>query len=220
QATLDGIIADPAYHNLFTLVKGFRNGIVYGTKVRFPHALVMIFLFRHGTFRHKLHLVLQATRHHARNLGFFCITYKTSMYILRVLSPTGKEGHYDSFVAGLVGGYLVFGRGIHSSVNQQIVIYVFARVVLAVAKLLVQRPDEGRRRGGGGGWGLIRDEALRRKVEGSAWTVFATVSWAAVMYLFRWHPETIQPSLRSSMHYIYEDCEKFSDLRTLLWRNK
>ena len=31
---------DPKYHDVLTLVKGIRNGIVYGTKVRFPHALV------------------------------------------------------------------------------------------------------------------------------------------------------------------------------------
>jgi hypothetical protein len=33
-------ILDPSNHDLLTLVKGIRNGIVYGTKVRFPHALV------------------------------------------------------------------------------------------------------------------------------------------------------------------------------------
>lgn len=42
-------ILDPKNHDVLTLVKGVRNGMVYGTKVRFPHALVMIFLFRSGT---------------------------------------------------------------------------------------------------------------------------------------------------------------------------
>lgn len=31
---------DPKYHDILTLVKGVRNGVVYGAKVRFPHALV------------------------------------------------------------------------------------------------------------------------------------------------------------------------------------
>ena len=35
-------------HDVLSLVKGFRNGLVYGAKVRFPHALVMTFLFRRG----------------------------------------------------------------------------------------------------------------------------------------------------------------------------
>ena len=94
-----------------------------------------------------------------------------------------------------MGGYYVFGRGIQSSVNQQIVIYVFARVVLALAKLAVQK----RREGGflGVGW------EMREKVTGNAWPVFASLSWAGVMWVFRWYPETLQPSLRSSMKYMW-----------------
>lgn len=33
-------------HDLLAIIKGFRNGLVYGAKIRFPHALVMTFLFR------------------------------------------------------------------------------------------------------------------------------------------------------------------------------
>lgn len=60
------------------------------------------------------------------------------MICLRRTSPTGKERSLDTFLAGLIGGYTVFGRGIQSRVKQQITIYVFARVVLALAKPTVQ----------------------------------------------------------------------------------
>jgi peroxisomal membrane protein 4 len=40
QAAAERIVLDPGYHDLLTVVKGARNGAVYGTKVRFPHALV------------------------------------------------------------------------------------------------------------------------------------------------------------------------------------
>lgn len=116
------------------------------------------------------------------------------MIFFRRVSPTGKERSFDTFLAGLIGGYTVFGRGIQSSVNQQIVIYVFARVMLALAKLTVQRRSEG---------GVGMGRKLREKVEGNAWPVFASLSWAAVMWIFRWYPATIQPSLRSSMQYMY-----------------
>lgn len=116
------------------------------------------------------------------------------MLFLRHASSTGKEHSSHTFLAGLTGGYLVFGRGIQSSVNQQIVIYVFARVVLAMAKLSVQKRSEG-------GVGMGRE--LRERVRGNAWPVFASLSWAMVMWLFRWYPEAIQPSLRSSMKYMY-----------------
>jgi hypothetical protein len=42
EAALEKIVLDPKYHDILTLVKGVRNGIVYGSKVRFPHALVYV----------------------------------------------------------------------------------------------------------------------------------------------------------------------------------
>lgn len=220
EAALERIVLDPKYHDALTLVKGIRNGIVYGSKVRFPHALVMIFLFRSGSFRTKCWLVFKATRQHARNLGFFALMYKSTMLFLKHTSPTGKERHYDSFLAGLVGGYTVFGRDIHNSVSQQIVIYVSARVFLALGKLAVQPRHVGKIEGGGGGMGLIANEELRREVMRNGWPVFATLSWAMVMYLFRWHPETVQSSLRSSMSYIYVQSDHWDSLRTFIWHNK
>lgn len=40
QAVLEQIVKDPRYHDVLSLLKTARNGAVYGTKVRFPHALV------------------------------------------------------------------------------------------------------------------------------------------------------------------------------------
>ncbi len=122
----------------------------------------------------------------------------------------GKEESVHTFLAGLFGGYWVFGHGrsANSSVNQQIVIYVFARVVLATAKFAVQPPGDNSlvagSYGGRGGKGLLglseqQLEAVRR----NSWPVFASLSWASVMWLFRYYPETLQPSLRSSMTYMY-----------------
>ncbi|KAF1995897.1 peroxisomal membrane protein 4 [Amniculicola lignicola CBS 123094] len=220
EAAIEKIILDPKYHDVLALVKGIRNGIVYGSKVRFPHALVMIVLFRSGSLRSKAWLVFKATRQHARNLGLFALVYKSSMLFLRHTSPTGKERHYDSFLAGLIGGYTIFGRTIHDSISQQIVIYVFARVALALAKLAVQPRNVGRIEGGGGGWELLGGGELKREVVRNAWPAFASLSWAMVMYLFRWHPENVQPSLRSSMHYIYVQSDHWDSLRSFIWHNK
>lgn len=206
QAAADRILLDPQYHAPLALVKALRNGLVYGTKVRFPHALVMILLFRSGPLSDKLASVLKATRQHARNLATFAFLYKALMLLQKSARPTGKELSSDSFVAGLAGGWYVFGRS-KSSVNQQIVIYVFARVVLALASLAFQpRGDNtllGGRYGGRGGMGLLAlSDASREKVRRHAWPVFASLSWASVMWLFRFYPEMLQPSLRSSMTYL------------------
>jgi len=240
QEAIDKIILDPRYADFLAVLKAARNGAVYGAKVRFPHALVyvplplpllrlpipapkadetaktsMIFLFRSGTIKDKLRLVYKATRTHALNLAKFASIYKVTLLALRQLRPmSNKEGRYDALLAGLLGGYLVFGRASPrshrvSSVSQQIVIYVFARAVLSAAKVAV-RPETG----------IIPSINLEATISRNAWPVFAAGSWGAIMYLFRWYPDTVQNSLQSSMRYIYVDCDEWDGLRTLLWHNK
>ncbi len=136
------------------------------------------------------------------------------MLLLKHSSPSKKEGPFDTFFSGLLGGYLVFGQrsprtGKISSVSQQIVIYVFARTVLAVAKLSVEPK-----------MGLINNVELSNTIKQNAWPAFAALSWASVMYVFRWHPESVQPSLRSSMSYIYVQSDHWDSLKTLIWHNK
>ena len=45
---IHAILTDPAYHDYLAILKGARNGVVYGAKVRFPHAVVMSILFGRG----------------------------------------------------------------------------------------------------------------------------------------------------------------------------
>ena len=45
------------------------------------------------------------------------------MLTLRHLAHEGKEGPFDTFFAGLLGGYTVFGRGKQGSVNQQVTVF-------------------------------------------------------------------------------------------------
>lgn len=150
---------------------------------RLPHTMTI-------RVHEKLRLILKATRQHARNLAMYATVYKSSMLFLRLTSPDGKEAGAHTFLSGLIGGYTVFGRGYQSSVNQQIVIYVFARAMLALAKLTVQKET---------GFSKV----VRTRVTKNAWPVFASLSWGVIMWTYRWHPDTIQPSLKSSMKYMY-----------------
>ena len=79
--------------------------------------------------------------------------------------------------------------------SMQIVIYVFARVMLALAKLSVEPNMHPLSH-------LITPEA-RATIKDNAWPAFASLSWAFVMYIFRWYPDTLISSLRSSMYYMY-----------------
>lgn len=58
---------------------------------------------------------------HATNLATFAFIYKSSMLVLRNVgsASAGKEGRYDSFFSGLLGGYAVFGRQ-KTSLSQQV----------------------------------------------------------------------------------------------------
>lgn len=131
------------------------------------------------------------------------------------MSEVGKEGRYDSFFAGLLGGYAVFGRN-SGSVSQQvrralfqtrrdkngadlpfqIVIYVFARVMLSLAKLAIEPKANP--------LSTMIPPETRTRISNNTYPIFASVSWALVMYIFRWYPETLISSLRSSMVYMYD----------------
>ncbi|KAK3990254.1 peroxisomal membrane protein 4 [Cladorrhinum sp. PSN332] len=216
KAVIEPIILNPKYHDFLAIVKAARNGAVYGTKVRFPHAFVMIMLFRSGTLQEKARLIFRATKTHARNLAKFATIYKATCMFLKAYGATpGKEGPYDSFIAGLLGGYIVFGQrsrsGKISSVNQQIVIYVFARAVLALARLAVKP---------GTGLPGVSEPQRSASISYYAWPVFASVSWGAVMHLFKRQAAELQPSLRSSMTYIYADSDHWDGLRNFIWHNK
>lgn len=179
----------------------------------------MTLLFRSGPLPQKASAILSATREHAWNLSRFVLLYKLTCLILRTLSPpttpggtVGKESSIEPAIGGLVAGYIVFGRQPNSSVAQQIVVYVFARVVLGAAKLAAEKGFVGGPDGVGSG-------VLGKRNE-NAWPVFAAGSWAAVMWLFRWHPEVLQGSLRGSMEYLYTNAETWTGVRDWVWHNK
>ncbi len=43
---MEGLVSD----EIQAVLRGGRNGIMYGLKIRFPHALVMTFLFADGRY--------------------------------------------------------------------------------------------------------------------------------------------------------------------------
>ncbi|EIW86420.1 peroxisomal membrane protein 4 [Coniophora puteana RWD-64-598 SS2] len=212
--TLDGLntwVQDPRLHDYLSILKGARNGFVYGVKVRFPHALIMAILFGRGDWKSRLETIYKATRQHATNLAKFVAIYKMLLLLQKKING-GKERSADTFIAGLVGGRVVFGN--RTAVNEQIVLYVVSRVVAsfiprADAPYSKSAPAAG------------QSAAVRPRPPDSAWfSVFAALSWGSVMWLFKHRGETIQPGMFNSMTYLYRDSETWNDLRTLFWHNK
>ena len=50
MSAIHDILSNPKYHDYLAILKGARNGFVYGVKVRFPHALIMAILFGRGEY--------------------------------------------------------------------------------------------------------------------------------------------------------------------------
>ncbi|KAH8100519.1 peroxisomal membrane protein 4 [Cristinia sonorae] len=202
------VLADPSYHDYLAILKGARNGLVYGVKVRFPHALIMAILFGRGDWPTRLKAIFRATKTHAINLAKFVTLYKTLMLVQKKANG-GKERSIDTFAAGLIGGYVVFGE--RSAINEQIVLYVCSRVVAS----FIPRANSP--------YGMASTASAAVKPvppDSRYFSVFAAVSWGLVMWLYQHRGETIQPGMFNSMTYLYRDSDHWNSLKTLLWHNK
>lgn len=85
-------------------------------KIRFPHALVMTFLFHEGTLQEKLQFILSATYQHARNLALLTTLYKLLKQAMEYVR--GGDSPLQEAAAGAVCGYLVFGAD--NKINMQV----------------------------------------------------------------------------------------------------
>lgn len=207
---LQAIVSNPAFHDYLAILKGGRNGFVYGVKVRFPHALIMAILFGRGDWKRRLGVIYRTTRQHAMNLAKFVSLYKIFLLIQKKVNG-GKERSADTFVAGLLGGYLVFGD--RSAVNEQIVLYVVSRVVAS----FIPRSSSPYSTPPASSPSSPSGKPL--PPNSRYFSLFAALSWGAVMWLFKNREQTIQPGMFNSMTYLYRDSETWKDLQTLLWHN-
>ncbi|KAH8082626.1 peroxisomal membrane protein 4 [Filobasidium floriforme] len=256
MSELQQFLSNPLYHDLFSIIKGARNGFVYGCKIRFPHALVMTLLFSNRSWPEKVRAIYTATLTHAKNLAKFVTVYKLLLILQRRLragvgagagnaertgvagksiGAKGVERGLDSFVAGLVGGYWVFGE--RTAINEQIVLYVSSRVLASFLPRLLSSASGTASLPPTSPSSSILPANLRPLSTLSPLTskaanprpippadtpfaIFAALSWGLVMYVYRHHGERLQPGMVNSMSYLYRDSEAWSSLKTLLWHNK
>ncbi|XP_033112810.1 peroxisomal membrane protein 4-like [Anneissia japonica] len=196
-AALNDILASGQYTQVLSVIKGFRNGVVYGAKIRFPHALVMTFLFKRGPLKDKLISILRATYTHSRNLSYFVFIYKVLTGLFRKLESKPRESH--SFIAACIGGYLVFGE--NNNINSQINMYLLSRITFGLCRLMVKK-------------GAINPP--RR----DPFPMFGMLVWGIVLWLFEYHQEVLQPSLQNSMTYLYHDSNTWHNIWDFIIYNK
>ena len=111
---------------ILPIFKGLRNGLEYGSRVRFVHSLVMTFLFK--SFNAKsVKSIFRNAWEHGKKLGTFVFFYKLLCLILRKIAGYRP---LNSFVAGFLVGGLVFGK--KTPINYQINLYLFSRITIAL----------------------------------------------------------------------------------------
>uniref|UniRef100_A0AC34RIF2 Peroxisomal membrane protein 4 n=1 Tax=Panagrolaimus sp. JU765 TaxID=591449 RepID=A0AC34RIF2_9BILA len=185
------------HQQILAAFKGLRNGLVYGTRIRAPHALVMVFLFGSGTISEKFKTVLQLTKTHAFNLGKFVFGYKLGLAMLSKWQNGYRSWH--SFVSAFIVGYYVFGE--NNGVNTQINLYLLSRIIYGLVKLAVEKQ-------------------IIREPQSPVFPWFAAFTWGIVLWLFETYPQTLQNSLQSSMSYLYKDSNVWTNFRNFLVFNK
>ncbi|XP_015265870.1 PREDICTED: LOW QUALITY PROTEIN: peroxisomal membrane protein 4 [Gekko japonicus] len=196
--TVNSLLQQQKYRAALAVAKGFRNGAVYGAKIRAPHALVMTFLFKSGSLREKFKAIAQATYTHSRNLAYFVFTYKGLRALQSQIQGKKIPFHY-SFLAACIGGWLVFGE--NNNINSQINMYLLSRILFGLSRLAVEK-------------GYIPEPKQ------DPFPLFAALVWGIVLWLFEYHRHTLQPSLQSSMTYLYDDSNVWHDVSDFLIYNK
>ncbi|XP_039200645.1 peroxisomal membrane protein 4 [Crotalus tigris] len=195
--TVNSLLQQRRYQTTLALLKGFRNGAVYGVKIRAPHALVMTFLFKSGSLKEKLKAILQATYLHSRTLACFVFIYKGLMAMQSRMQ--GKKVPFQSFLAAFIGGWLLFGE--NNNINSQINMYLLSRILFGLSRLAVEK-------------GYIPQPKQ------DPFPLFTALVWGIVLWLFEYHRHTLQPSLQSSMTYLYDDSNVWHDISDFLIHNK
>lgn len=165
-------------------LKGLRNGLYYGGKVRFVHSLVMMLLFK-DINKSNIKQILKFTMEHALNLGKFVFLYKLSCILLEKIY---KKTSLNNFIAGFVCGYFIWGH--KTPVNYQIVLYLFSRILIGLADMVYKKIQK-------------RNGRKDSKPGKMIYPLFAALIWGIVMWIFEVDKDSLQASLTSSMEFLY-----------------
>jgi len=180
--------------DVLAAIRSLRNGLVYGSRARAPHALVMVMLFSNGSLLRKARTIVSLTARHAMNLGCFAFSYKLLLAILRQYS--GRYCEWHPFAIAFFVAYFIFGK--ENVINTQINLYLLSRVLYALVRLA--------------------NEKLRLKINASkAFPWYAAIVWGIGLWLWENHENTLQKSLQSSMAYLYRTGDSWNGIRDLVF---
>eukprot|EP01122_Echinamoeba_exundans_P017042 TRINITY_DN883_c0_g2_i1.p1 TRINITY_DN883_c0_g2~~TRINITY_DN883_c0_g2_i1.p1 ORF type:complete len:242 (+),score=45.61 TRINITY_DN883_c0_g2_i1:165-890(+) len=190
----------PPFHNkelyqgfLLSTLRGLRNGIVCGIRIRLPYiiqAVAYAVIFREKNLLNRVKFVLKQAISHGRNLGLFVFFYKSICWLCRNFA--GIHNGIESWIAGFIGGFIAFGdsHGVSGSVNNQIVLYLFARGIEGSLRTFHKK-----------GW--LPDSLDVASPFG--FRVLAGFSLALILYLTEYQPDMLKPGFMSTMTNLYHE---------------
>ncbi|KAK7198201.1 peroxisomal membrane protein 4 [Novymonas esmeraldas] len=185
---INRIIASGNFDVFFTALKGFRNGVVYGTRVRAPHALVLNLVWSKSPYSSMPAKILKVTKTHALGLGNSAVVFALVRGLLRYVQGTTQVWH--NALAGFLIGFLFWGDS-NNGVHIQMMMYMLARVVCALYQLFASR------------CAISAPPVAYRLYMGCLWCL-------AILFLF-YSPDKLQSSMTQSLQYIFKDSGKFSN---------
>lgn len=173
-------------------------------------------LWGSGSLFERCRAVITLTIMHGRNLAAYAVLYKCVFNALAATGfgsrlqwtagplplPEGASGAAQrhaplrAAIAGAIGGYVVFNKD--TTVNQQIILYLFSRACIGAAKTWTARRSEPCK----GGTSPCRGRAFCHP---RPWPLFAAACWAATMALWEFDKQHLQTGLVRSMDFIYSD---------------
>lgn len=164
--------------DLWPPLRGFRNGLLFGTRIRLVDGFVKALLYHKGSVASAVKQVVDITFEHGSSLGTQVCLHKLVLLLLFKIKKQEEPWHWA--IGGVASGALVWGRS--TRFNEMLNLYLFSRVLVAWAKT-IEVPS------------LVQRHAFR---------VWSTFIWAAVMYQFRVQ-QPLQITLVRSMQYLHDD---------------
>ena len=137
-------------------------------------------------------IIYRKTKEHSLHLGQYVALYKFCVILFRrFLQKSTNNYPIIHLLAGALAGGIIWGK--KTSVNHQINLYVFSRIVFGLARSGIER----------GYW---------KNYGNRAYVIFSAVIWAIVMYLFEFEQHNLQRSLAASMEYLYHNESTISNV--------
>ncbi|CCW70752.1 unnamed protein product [Phytomonas sp. Hart1] len=179
---IEHMIRSGNFDVLLNTLKGFRNGVIYGARVRFPHALVLNLVWSKAPYHAMPGKILQVTKTHALGLGYSAVLFAVVRGALQAL--TGRISLWHNTLAGFLIGFFFWGDP-ENGVHLQMIMYKMARVLFVLYRVLAAR--------------------LKLTAPRYGYALFAGAVWATSLTLMEGSPNSLQSTMQSSLEYIFLD---------------